>query len=85
MFTPCLPKATDSTTASPFSEAQLDKLSTSIPTLEDVVHNRLSVTRLGLEELRRLLTEGKVDEAEMIRQKIDEDCALLQRRLMKRQ
>ena len=78
---------THPSTTSPFSERQIEechKQTSRRPTLEDVVCNRLKITRLGLAEMRALLKQGKVEEAELIQAKIEEDCYLLQRRLSRR-
>lgn len=49
--------------------------------VNSVVQNRLRITRRGLAELRELMLQGDLETAEMILEKIDEDCELLERRL----
>ena len=49
--------------------------------LNRVVRSRLQVTRTGLAEVRRQLQAGRVDVAQLLLDKIEEDVTLLQERL----
>jgi hypothetical protein len=51
------------------------------PRLEQMVRKRLEIARLGLTEARRYLGEGRPTDADLILTKVDEDLALLRRRL----
>jgi hypothetical protein len=51
------------------------------PRLEQMVRKRLEIARLGLTEARRYLGEGRATDADLILTKVDEDLALLRRRL----
>jgi hypothetical protein len=51
------------------------------PGLEQLVRKRLEIARLGLAEARRYLGEGRGADADVILGKVDEDLALLRRRL----
>lgn len=59
--------------------------SNSLPALllqiTQLVDRRLAIAGLGLEELRQHLAAGRAEDAERIREKIDEDLHLLRRRL----
>ena len=55
-----------------------------VPALQQVrrlVDRRLEITRVGIDELRRLLAAGQAAEAESVLEKIDEDLRMLGRRL----
>jgi hypothetical protein len=49
--------------------------------LEQMVRKRLEIARLGLAEARRYLAEERGTDADVILGKVDEDLALLRRRL----
>jgi carbon storage regulator CsrA len=49
--------------------------------LDQLVQKRLAVARLGLTELRRRLDCEQDEDAEIVRQKIDEELHMLQRRV----
>jgi carbon storage regulator CsrA len=51
------------------------------PPLNQVVRQRLRVSRVGLAEVQRLVRAGRIEEAQRLLEKIDEDVALLERRL----
>jgi hypothetical protein len=53
----------------------------SVPRVEQLVRKRLEIARLGLAEARRYLGEGRPSDADVIMAKVDEDLALLRRRL----
>jgi hypothetical protein len=63
-----------------FSRFREDWLSAP-PRLEQMVRKRLEIARLGLTEARRYLGEGRATDADLILTKVDEDLALLRRRL----
>jgi hypothetical protein len=52
--------------------------------VEQLVRKRLEIARLGLAEARRYLSEGRGSDANVILGKVDEDLALLRRRLANR-
>jgi carbon storage regulator CsrA len=55
-----------------------------VPALQQVrrlVDRRLEITRVGIDELRRLLAGGRTSDAEAVLEKIDEDLRMLGRRL----
>ena len=49
--------------------------------LEQMVRKRLDIALLGLTEARRYLGEGRPADADVILGKVDEDLAMLRRRL----
>jgi hypothetical protein len=51
------------------------------PRVEQLVRKRLEIARLGLAEARRFLGEGRGPDADVVLSKVDEDLALLRRRL----
>jgi len=66
------------------SPAPFDATATELPALQQVrrlVDRRLEITRVGIDELRRLLAVGRTTDAEAVLEKIDEDLRMLGRRL----
>jgi hypothetical protein len=58
-----------------------EELFTPAPRLEQMVRKRLEIARLGLAEARRYLGEGRPADADVVLGKVDEDLAMLRRRL----
>jgi hypothetical protein len=51
------------------------------PRFEQMVRKRLDIALLGLTEARRCLGEGRATDVDLILNKVDEDLAMLRRRL----
>ncbi len=53
----------------------------SLRQLSQLVDRRLAIAQAGLQELRKQLAAGQMEEAETLREKLDEDLHLLRCRL----